>query len=128
MVNADQSRSRVFTAKGLATRERILSRRRTCCLRRVCRASAWTKCDKKLRSAVRNLAHYFTDRDDLIRAVVERQIEGVLDFHRQPKLGGLDTFDDWERWIDLEPALSAQDRLSGYGDLPHVGRPTREIR
>ncbi|WP_235010197.1 TetR/AcrR family transcriptional regulator [Mycobacterium sp. 3519A] len=47
------------------------------------------------------LNHYFEDRQDLIRAVVARQIDTVLDFHRQPKLGGLDTFADWENWADL---------------------------
>jgi AcrR family transcriptional regulator len=47
------------------------------------------------------LAHYFVDKSALIRAVIRRQIGVVLDFHRQPKLGDLDSFDDFERWIDL---------------------------
>ena len=47
------------------------------------------------------LAHYFADKSALIRAVVRRQIGVVLDFHRQPALGGLQSFDDFERWIDL---------------------------
>ena len=46
------------------------------------------------------LSHYFADKPALIRGVLDRQIEVVLDFHRQPKLGGLDTFDDFERWAD----------------------------
>ena len=33
------------------------------------------------------LTHYFADKQELIRAVVARQIQVVLDFHRQPKLG-----------------------------------------
>ncbi len=47
------------------------------------------------------LNHYFVDKQDLVRAVVKRQVDTVLDFHRQPKVGGLDTFDDWENWADL---------------------------
>jgi AcrR family transcriptional regulator len=47
------------------------------------------------------LAHYFADKGALIRAVIRRQIGVVLDFHRQPRLGGLQSFDDFERWIDL---------------------------
>src|SRR5690348_10970089 len=47
------------------------------------------------------LAHYFTDKQALIRAVINRQAEVVLAFHRQPKLGGLQSFDDFERWVDL---------------------------
>src|ERR1700721_2412578 len=38
------------------------------------------------------LSHYFADKDALIHAVIARQIEILLDFHRQPALGELDTF------------------------------------
>src|SRR6478672_10864047 len=47
------------------------------------------------------LAHYFADKRALIRAVIGRQMQVVLNFHRQPRLGGLQSFDDFERWIDL---------------------------
>ena len=57
------------------------------------------------------LAHYFTDKRALIRAVVARQIDVVLDFHRQPKLRALDTFDDFERWIDLNMRYLTTHRL-----------------
>ena len=33
--------------------------------------------------------------------MIRRQIGLVLDFHQQPKLRGLGSFDDFERWIDL---------------------------
>jgi AcrR family transcriptional regulator len=59
------------------------------------------------------LAHYFTDKRALIRAVVARQINVVLDFHRQPKLRALDTFDDFERWIDLNMRYLRQIGYSG---------------
>lgn len=101
MVNADPSRSRVFTAKGLATRERILRASANVLLVDGLSAFSMDRVRQDASVSGSQLGHYFTDRDDLIRAVVERQIQGVLDFHRQPNLGGLDTFDDWERWIDL---------------------------
>ena len=47
------------------------------------------------------LTHYFADKQALIRAILTRQINVVLDFHRQPKLHGLESLDDFERWIDL---------------------------
>ena len=47
------------------------------------------------------LAHYFADKGALIRAVIGHQIGVVLEFHRQPKLRDLASFDDFERWIDL---------------------------
>ena len=47
------------------------------------------------------LAHYFPDKRALIGAVLARQIDVVLDFHRQPRLGGWESLDDFETWIDL---------------------------
>ncbi|BBY46785.1 TetR family transcriptional regulator (plasmid) [Mycolicibacterium arabiense] len=61
------------------------------------------------------LTHYFSDRQALIRAVVERQIETVLEFHRQPALAGLRTFDDFERWAGLNPSHL---RRVGYRGTP----------
>jgi AcrR family transcriptional regulator len=61
------------------------------------------------------VAHYFTDKQALIRAVIVRQVEVVLDFHRQPKLRSLDTFDDFERWIDLNMRYL---RRIGYSGTP----------
>src|ERR1700760_1854549 len=45
--------------------------------------------------------HYFTDKSDLIREVVDRQADDMVRLHRHPALGDLDTFDDWEHWIDI---------------------------
>src|ERR1700754_2323769 len=47
------------------------------------------------------MSHYSASRDALIRAVIARQTQVVLDFHRQPALGGLDTFGDFDRWAEL---------------------------
>ncbi len=47
------------------------------------------------------LAHYFANKGALIRAVIRRQIDVVVDFHRHPTLRSLSSFDDFERWIDL---------------------------
>jgi AcrR family transcriptional regulator len=61
------------------------------------------------------LSHYFADKRALIRAVIARQIGVVLNFHRQPKLGTLDSFDDFERWIDLNMRYL---RRIGYSGTP----------
>jgi AcrR family transcriptional regulator len=101
MTSADDANTRGFTAKGLATRDRILR-----CAAEVLLDGGLTtfNLDRVRRAANvsgSQLNHYFGDRNELIRAVLRRQIEIVLDFHRQPALGGLDTFADWERWADL---------------------------
>jgi AcrR family transcriptional regulator len=101
MAAADPPATQGLTAKGRATRERIL------------RSAAQVLSSEgvsgfnleRVRQAAdvsgSQLSHYFADKPTLIRAVLDRQMELVLDFHRQSKLGGLDTFDDFERWADL---------------------------
>ncbi len=101
MTSADPPKTRGFTAKGVATRDRILR-----CAADVLLDGGLTAFNlDRVRQAARvsgsQLNHYFGDRNELIRAVLRRQIGIVLDFHRQPALGGLDTFPDWERWADL---------------------------
>ncbi|MGH3643663.1 MAG: TetR/AcrR family transcriptional regulator [Mycobacterium sp.] len=100
-INAEEAHSRVFTAKGLATRERILRSAANVLLAEGLSGFSMDRVRQEASVSGSQITHYFVDRQDLIRAVVERQIEGVLEFHRQSRLGGLDTFEDWERWIDL---------------------------
>jgi AcrR family transcriptional regulator len=90
-----------FTAKGLATRERILTSAANVLLAEGMSEFSIDKVRQAAGVSGSQIAHYFSDRNDLVRAVVQRQIEGVLEFHRQPKLGSLDTFEDWEQWATL---------------------------
>jgi len=101
MSTADASENRTFTAKGLATRERILSSAADVLLADGLTAFNLDKVRHAASVSGSQLNHYFVDRQDLVRAVVKRQVEIVLQFHRQPKLGGLDTFEDWEQWANL---------------------------
>lgn len=62
------------------------------------------------------LAHYFTDKRALIAAVLGHQLDVVLAFHRQPRLGGLESLDDYETWIALN--------LRYLRRIGYVGTPT----
>ncbi|MEZ0360065.1 TetR family transcriptional regulator [Mycobacterium sp. SA01] len=106
---------RRFTVRGRATRDRIVA------------AAAAIILDEGL-SALNNetlrrvasvsgsqLAHYFADKRALIAAVLAKQIEVVLDFHRQPKLRCLESLDDFETWIDLNLRYL---RRIGYAGTP----------
>ena len=93
--------TREFTAKGAATRERILAAAADALLNEGLSEFGIDGVRQRASASGSQIGHYFLDRDDLIRAVVQRQIERVLAFHRQPKVGGLDTFEDWEQWADL---------------------------
>src|ERR1700761_9047392 len=98
---------RTFTAKGLATRVRIISAAAELVFAHgVARTGVE---DVQLRAGVSasQLYHYFADKDDLIRAVIAHQADGILAAQR-PVLDELDTFDALERWRDLLVELQEQ--------------------
>lgn len=101
MATAAGSNEQRLTAKGQATRERIVKAAAELVLAQGLSAFNMVNVRKAASVSGSQLSHYFADKQALIRAVIARQIDVVLDFHRQPKLHGLETFDDFERWIDL---------------------------
>jgi AcrR family transcriptional regulator len=90
-----------LTPKGRATRDRIVQAAAELVVTEGLSASNMDNVRRAASVSGSQLAHYFTDKSALIRAIITRQIGVVLDFHRQPKLRDLDSFDDFERWIDL---------------------------
>jgi AcrR family transcriptional regulator len=115
MVHGDPQDDRRLTAKGRATRDRIVKVAAELILSDGLSALNMDALRKAASVSGSQLAHYFTDKRALIRAVVARQIDTVLEFHRQSKLRGLDTFDDFERWIDLNMRYL---RRIGYSGTP----------
>jgi AcrR family transcriptional regulator len=101
MAHPDVQDEQRLTAKGRATRDRIVRAAAQLIVTEGLSASNMENVRKAASVSGSQLAHYFADKSALIRAVIRRQIGVVLDFHRQPKLRGLDSFDDFERWIDL---------------------------
>ena len=90
-----------LTAKGRATRDRIVDAAAQLIVTEGLSASNMENVRRAASVSGSQLAHYFADKGALLRAVIRRQIGVVLDFHRQPRLHGLRSFDDFERWIDL---------------------------
>jgi AcrR family transcriptional regulator len=115
MVRADLQDDRRLTAKGRATRDRIVKVAAELILRDGLSALNMDALRKAASVSGSQLAHYFTDKGALIRAVIARQIDAVLDFHRQPQLRDLDTFEGFERWIDLNMRYL---RRIGYSGTP----------
>jgi AcrR family transcriptional regulator len=112
---ADQLDDKPLTPKGRATRERIVQAAAEVILTDGLSALNMVTVRKAAAVSGSQLAHYFADKQALIRAVIGRQAQVVLDFHRQPKLDGLQSFDDFERWIDLNMRYL---RLIGYDGTP----------
>jgi AcrR family transcriptional regulator len=101
MAHPDVQHELRLTAKGRATRERIVRAAAQLIVTDGLAAFNMDNVRKAASVSGSQLAHYFADKRALVRAVIARQIGVVLDFHRQPRLGGLASFDDFERWIDL---------------------------
>jgi AcrR family transcriptional regulator len=112
---ADQPDDQPLTAKGRATRERIVKAAAEVILNDGLSSLSMVNVRKAARVSGSQLAHYFGDKQALIRAVIMRQMQVVLNFHHQPKLAGLQSFDDFERWIDLNMRYLRQ---IGYEGTP----------
>lgn len=101
MAHPDGHDEQRLTAKGRATRDRIVQAAAQLIVTEGLSASNMENVRRAASVSGSQLAHYFADKAALIRAVIRRQIGVVLDFHRQPTLRGLGSFEDFERWIDL---------------------------
>ena len=117
-----------MTAKGRATRDRIVQAAAELILSDGLSALNMDALRKAASVSGSQLTHYFTDKQELLRAVVARQIQVVLDFHRQPQLGALDTFDDFERWIDLNLRYLRRIGYSGTPTYHALDRATGQVR
>lgn len=116
MTDGDAVPPGALTFKGRATRNRILTSTAEVILSE---GLAGLSLDKvRLRAGVSGsqLTHYFDDRPSLVRAVLARQIEMVMAIHQGPEVGHLDTWVEWENWIEVN---LVQLRIFGY-----CGRPT----
>jgi len=103
------------TSRGVATRQRILD---AACDLMFERGAAAVTLDEILAAtgtSKSQLYHYFADRSDLIRAVVARQGERVLDLQRQA-LGDVDGWEALARWRDF--VVGIVEGLGGRGGCP----------
>lgn len=115
MASVEPHGEEVLTPKGRATRERIVEAAAELILTEGLSTLSMDRLRVAAAVSGSQLTHYFADKPALIRAVLLRQINVALDFHRQPTLHGLDTFDDFECWIDLNMRYL---RRIGYSGTP----------
>jgi len=91
---------RTFTAKGLATRDRIVDAASILILEHGVEAAKLEDIQAAAHVSASQLYHYFDDKGALILAVIDHQTEAVLGSHR-PLLTRLDSFEALEEWRDL---------------------------
>ncbi|WP_197676465.1 TetR/AcrR family transcriptional regulator [Nakamurella panacisegetis] len=115
--------ARKFTAKGLATRARIIDAAAELVFAHGVARTAIEDVQRQAGVSASQMYHYFADKSDLIRAVIGHQTEGILDAQR-PVLDELDSFAALERWRDL--LIDLQEQRHCVGGCP-IGSIAAEI-
>jgi AcrR family transcriptional regulator len=90
----------VLTAKGVATRERIVAAAAAEIRERGVSAVTLDDVGRRSRTGKSQLFHYFPDgKEQLLLAVAEREADQVLQ-DQEPHLGQLTSWDAWHEWRD----------------------------
>ena len=85
------------TAKGRATRDRIVAAAAQLIFEYGAESTTLDHIGDAAGVGRSQLYHYFADKADLVRAVIERQTEQILS-SQEPMLGAMDSWDAWVRW------------------------------
>ena len=88
------------TAKGLATRNRIVSAAADLVHRYGVRGATNPAVRKAADVSGSQLSHYFPEKERLVRAVIGWRAEQVVNFSRLPPSGRLDSLTSLRRWAD----------------------------
>jgi AcrR family transcriptional regulator len=115
--------TRKFTAKGLATRQRIISAAAELVFTHGVASTGIEDVQQRAGVSASQLYHYFTDKNDLIRAVIAHQTDSILAAQR-PVLDELDTFTALEQWRDL--LVDMQEQRHCVGGCP-IGSIAAEL-
>ncbi|MFE1962009.1 TetR/AcrR family transcriptional regulator [Streptomyces sp. NPDC059479] len=115
--------ARKFTTKGLATRARIVTAAAELVFAHGVARTGIEDVQRRAGVSASQLYHYFTDKDDLIRAVIAHQTDGILAAQR-PVLDELDSFENLYRWRDL--LVDLQEQRNCVGGCP-IGSIAAEL-
>lgn len=112
-----------LTARGRATRDRVVAAAATLVHERGVAGTSLDDVRAATGTSKSQLYHYFTDKSALIHAVVQRQVEQVLDA-QHPELADVDSMAGLRRWRDRVLALNEQ--VGCAGGCP-LGRLASEL-
>lgn len=117
MAATDQA-DRPLTRKGLATRARIVAAAAELIFVHGVKGTTNEQVRKAAGVSGSQLNHYFPDKESLVRAVISWRADRVIELHRIPQLGGLDTFAALRLWADSAIEREEVSRGGcGYGSL-----------
>ncbi len=123
LAGAGPASARKFTAKGVATRTRIISAAAELVFAHGVARTSIEDVQQQAGVSASQMYHYFTDKNDLIRAVIAHQTDGILAAQR-PLLDELDSFAALEGWRDL--LIDLQEKRHCVGGCP-IGSIAAEL-
>src|SRR5881296_3688317 len=100
------------TAKGRATRERILQAAAELIAEKGAAGMSLDDVRARTGASRSQLYHYFEDRDDLVRAVIDVTTDALIDVQGE-LLAHLDSWAGIERWFDALVELQAERQAAG---------------
>lgn len=89
-----------LTPKGLATKTRIVEAAAQLMYEHGVQRVSIEDVRKAAGVSGSQLSHYFGDRESLVRAVIAWRADHIVDVHKIPQLGGLDSFASLRLWAD----------------------------
>lgn len=111
-MSAAGDRSATATLKGQRTRARIIQTAADLMLANGAKATTIDEICYAAHVGKSQIYHYFTDKADLVRGVIELQAECVLAGH-EPIFERMSSWDDWDRWKDRIIALQRDGGFTG---------------
>ena len=119
----ESSEERTFTAKGLATRERIVEASATLMYSGGVAGTSWEDVQNGAGVSASQLYHYFGDKHGLVRAVIAHQTRAILE-SQQPLLASLDSLEALRAWRDF--LVEGRRQIHCQGGCP-LGSLTGEL-
>ncbi len=122
-VNRKASRASAATARGTVTRDRIIQAAAELVEARGVTETTLAEIMDASRTSKSQLYHYFSDKEDLMYAVVKAQADKVLGFH-ESSLATVKSVKDLQAWRDQVVAISRA--TGGIGGCP-IGSLASEL-
>lgn len=115
-----EKEGRRLTRKGRATKQRIISTAAELITGYGVGGTSIEDVRRAAEVSGSQMTHYFDDKRSLVRAVIALQADTVIELHRLPVLGELDSFEALDLWAELN--IARQKRTAcrggcGFGSL-----------
>src|SRR3954463_313021 len=123
MAHAASSSSRL-TAKGRATRARIIDAAAQLRYEKGAGTTSLEDVRKAAKASGSPMSHYFADKRSLIRAVIAHQADAVMADHHDPALGNLDSIAALRAWAQL---IVEQQRAQNFEGGCRLGSPAPQL-